>query len=306
MAPWILFSSLRSGPLFCSFRFCSDHLAKTRRHPKEIFAIRQRTAWGKRRSVALVGPVRICSVRRRTVLGSQVVDLGSFLAVAERVGGLRPGFRPRVGVQGSLGVAPQSGRSAVPENSGTSIESFFSKTSNSAIATSIGITCMPRLTRFQMVTCWTTSRRKSCSRLRYTTRTRCCSTTHRTGKRRTPFVQRVTRLLLDLAGLSTRELESDRAARRRAWRVGWLRAARWILGLAACVLAAHWMATRPVSITQFVDAVWRTTAASPDAPRPPWAVPAARVLSAARCTRAVAVLPRRHALELAALGDGRG
>jgi tetratricopeptide (TPR) repeat protein len=59
------------------------------------------------------------------------------------------------------------------------------------------------------------------------------------------FLQRVTRLLLRQARIRTRTLNPDRAERRRRWRVQWLAVSRWIVGIAALVLAAQWMSGAP-------------------------------------------------------------
>ena len=78
------------------------------------------------------------------------------------------------------------------------------------------------------------------------------------------FVHRVTRLLLDEAGIAVRPVYAHRAARRRVWRVGWLAAARWVLGLAALVLAAQWLAGSPAWLASLAESL--TAPAAPAGP----------------------------------------
>lgn len=72
---------------------------------------------------------------------------------------------------------------------------------------------------------------------------------------RDDFVEQVTRVLLREAQIPIRNLDHPRAARRRAWRVRVLRAARTVLGIAALVLAVQWLADPPQALRAAVDSV---------------------------------------------------
>jgi len=58
------------------------------------------------------------------------------------------------------------------------------------------------------------------------------------------FVQQVARRLLGLSGIRMRNLNGQ-APRRRRWRAQWLAASRWILVIAAIVIAADWLVHAP-------------------------------------------------------------
>jgi tetratricopeptide (TPR) repeat protein len=64
-------------------------------------------------------------------------------------------------------------------------------------------------------------------------------------KNRDEFLLRLTRELLDIAGLRTRPDAAPRAALRRRWRVGWRVAARWTLAVIAAALAWRWCVYPP-------------------------------------------------------------
>jgi tetratricopeptide (TPR) repeat protein len=89
-------------------------------------------------------------------------------------------------------------------------------------------------------------------------------------KAKDDFVQRVTHLLLREAGIAARDVSSYRATRRRVWRVGWLTAARWLLGLAAITLAAQWTAHSPLWIATLYHAMFPASAGGGAAARHEW------------------------------------